>query len=474
MAKSSLVTLLALTSLAAAQCPPSNGPFVGIPAMVSLDAQTTVFNGDGSVLGYKHHGFTNSQPRLWTPRAAGEPDFNLRSMMFACGVTTRTLPDVDAMSLGVDWILANSSTGAVEVPPNRWGALTFSVSRQTRGRPGSTVEREANAGSPASDVFTYFLPGSDMPPELVDVGQRALDSSEIGLGTAVEENVDAIDHYIPIYLGEARVRSLVPSTPTVYFSVSNASLPVTPTSWFGGTPPSGATILQTRWSRIGWSCPRVHKTFRDLGLQQSDDIDALAIDALRDTMLFSTTDLSLDPILFIDCSTDRPTAVPYTDPMGTPVSTNAGLLNSDDVDAICALDPSTRGAAGAPANNSAFYWIGTALPTALFPPTPELSASGFRLSNQGQDSFRTFVNGWPSTGAGPGFAALLVQWNNNPWIPLPLFNRNPMPIWCGDLLQVTFPVFPIMQNNDVTFRWFVTDGPTITTIAEAHPITVHL
>jgi hypothetical protein len=468
-----LLVLALSTGTALAQCPESHGMFAGLATALSHDRDLRVPLGASTVY-VKRQGFLGVAPSApFAP--AGQPDFDLDRMFRLCSATA--LPDVDALSIGQDWVLADDTTGEVQVPPNRWAALTVSVTRKSRGAPGSRLARElANSDGAAADVFSYILKGSALPPEVISVTERALDSREIDLGRGDQRNVDALDHLIPLYgLDPGAVGATLPPNPTVYFSVTTASLRDVPATWFGNTPPSGATILQATWVRGQWTCPRPYKTFRDLGLAETEDLDGLAVDLLNQRLLFSTTTRTRDPILFLDCKQDMMIPVPYVEG-GVPVSTKIGLIEDDDVDGICAMDPSLRSRGNAP--NPLFHAIGSPRPR-LLPPSGPVSASAFRDYQGGVLRVCSHVVGWPPvTGVGPGLAVafLSLDFMPNPWLFVGQFARTPVnPPFCGDPHQVclAIPAVLSLTGRYVDFHWFVADS-ALTNLGEAHPIRMRL
>jgi hypothetical protein len=125
----------------------------------------------------------------------GVPDFGA----FLAGVPV----DLDALSLGWDWVVSNTIGEAV-IPPDQWGAITFSVSRATVGLPGSLLAGASlEPDGAAADLFGYVIPGSNLPAPFVGVPFRAQDSRETStfLG-GLPGNLDAHDLYIALLYQE--------------------------------------------------------------------------------------------------------------------------------------------------------------------------------------------------------------------------------------------------------------------------------
>lgn len=460
-----VVSLLAVGATAQGQ---SAGMFPGIPAAMTLRGSSTA--GPSQIV-MKGHGFQTTAPGV-------DPQFDLQAILASHGAPVGT--EVDDFSLGLDWILADDQTGAIQVSANRWAAITFSVTNASRGAAGSRIAAETTAtGGAGADVFSYVLPGSVLPPEFVGAAhvERVSDSNESGLGRMPPE-VTGLDHFLPLYQLDPSILATLPPVVTIYFTLtSQSAMQPQVASWFANTPPSGATILATTQTRTGgWSAPRVFMTFRDLGLVQGDDVDGLAIDLDNQRILFSLRGGSLDQIMFLYYGTDVAVPVPYTEPNNTPVSTSIGVLQNDDVDAICSMDPSIRSRGNQ--LNPMFFFMGTPRPQAL-PPTPAIAATAFRDYLGGNIYMTTYMVGFPpAAGPAPGLAAVFLTFGNtlSPLYPLgPALLRNPTPIWTGDPKRLALPVPAALSLSAavITFRWFTADAATLE-LAEAWPVQVRL
>lgn len=447
----------------------SSGLFVGVPAAISVDNSTLPA---GQML-LKQHGFQTAAP----PPAAlpGVPSLDLLAVLQTHGAPAGI--DIDDFSLGLDWVLADDSTGRIQVPVGQWGAITFSVTRTTQGAPGSRIAlAAAGAGGAGGDVFSYVLPGSALPAPLVDQVERVHSRSELGLtGTA---DVDALDHLLPIFALDPRMRTLMPQFPTVFFTLSSTSATQVPATWFGGTPPSGATVLWMQWTAAaGWSPPRLWKSFREFGLLQNDDIDGLAIDEPNQRVLFSTRNPAINPIRFLFYGTDMALPVDYKKPDGTPVSTGVGLLNNDDIDAICSMDPAVRAHGSQP--NPMFFFAGTPVqPIGIG--SANMSGSAFRNfdANTNQVVFDTWLVGWPQGGRAPGFAAVFLTFGQSqaPVHALgPLFVRDDNDPVSGNPQRFGWrlPLHYSLQGHEVVLRWAaVSTGQT--SVEQAWPSLIRI
>ena len=403
-----------------------------------------------------------------------------------CTAATSTL-DVDAMSVGLDEIWANLS-GEVERPPTSgtpeiaWNALVFSV-REGQGLPGSAMaaERGRMATDPkrdsGGDLFSYVLDGSDIAVDWVDVSQRAIDRSELGL--VAGDQIDAVDVHLSLYELDVLFLDTLNSRvenwrrPNLYFSLSPETVGNAPATWWASSPPSAATILIASWlgPRLGWSCPSVFLSYDDMGLRQDDDITALAVDEHDEQILFG---LRLrpgrpDPLMFYSWSTAfTGGAVPYVYPgpadVAGPVSIAMGVGPCDDVTGTCDLDPTCRGQATTITRVNA-YGTPLEMTPCTFP--NEVSASAFRgIDPGGTPTLRTFLTGFPSGTAPPGFGIVGVNFFSFGSTPCPtlsapaapllfLVARNPGTVPCGSPATFSFglPTTAAGTNNSFTISW---------------------
>jgi hypothetical protein len=258
-----------------------------------------------------------------------------------------------------------------------------------------------------------------------------------------------------------------------------------PGSWWANTPAtaaairSGATILQTTRYGVSWTMPRPFMTWRDLGLSQPDDIDGLAVDLEDQRILFSLRQpSSRNQLLFLYYGTDTGGPVPYSTPGGTPVSTAIGVIQNDDIDAICSMDPSVRAHGGQP--NPFFFYMGAAGAPVL-PGTPSISATAFRDFVNGSTTYMTYMVGYPPvTGPGPGLAAVFLTFGNtlSPVVQLgPVLLRSPAPLFVGDPkrygLVVPANLNLSLHGIPLVFHWFAVNAAG-TELAEAWPVHVNL
>ena len=335
------IALCSLAVLARGQVVDANaGPFAGTSGLLAVDQQTGLAAGR---LLTKGPGYFVTNP-IERPPIPGAPDFRAQSMLQGL----QTVLQIDAFSIGMDWIVSNDS-GECTGPEGRWAVLLFSVTRGTVGTGGGPVDRESNGSvdGAAGDLFCYEFQRDTIASQNLDNVTKALDSTDILIHpTAGTSNMTAYDYFASLYT-QPDLLEKPPKAPMAYFSVTGgiggtaASLPI---GWCGGNAlnRSGATVFKTTW-RPGlnsWSTPSVYIAWGDLGLGQGDDVDALAVDTshhANEYVLFSTTNPGIDRIRFHNRGTGYVGTYRYAGG-GQTIESRLGILTGD-VDALCAADP---------------------------------------------------------------------------------------------------------------------------------------
>jgi hypothetical protein len=226
-----------------------------------------------------------------------------------------------------------------------------------------------------------------------------------------------------------------------------------------------------------WSPPRVAWSYADLGLSRDDDIDGLAVDADDQKLLFSLVGGALSQLLFVDVGTDGGVApVPVKKVDNTPVADAVGGAGTDDVDAVCTLDPEIRSGVYVPDD------FGASVGTPRDPYLPNLypvgmNASAYRRYEGGQGVFDTWLSGWPpANGQGPGFAILAISLGDQvaPAFTVSFQPRVPASAVVGDPRHYALAVpnaVALQGNFALTLRWFAIDAG-LTEIAQALPLKV--
>ncbi|HEX5054565.1 MAG TPA: hypothetical protein VFZ65_22505 [Planctomycetota bacterium] len=393
-----LLALSLLTATSLAQV--SQGPFIGCPVHCGVDHDTySSLGGPGGTLMdpntlYLKRAGIDSDVVAGPAFGPNRPRFTFDAMF---GPGRPPGFRLDGFSSGYHTVFCTYSMSGqpiLDVPAGSWGALLFSVTRNTMGGDSAAVMAESMASDgPGADVFSLVLPGSTLPPSLVPcvaVGEatRATDSTEMGFDpTTMRPEMTDFDPFFTFYETTGPLPSFLQTEPWVYFSLPNAvAMDPAVASWFtmrGGAAlpwphdqPSGATILRTQWvtTPMGhWTQPEVFLSFVDLGFASmpgmtpdpSHDIDALAVDEGHSLVLLSmkrnmTPNLLGEQLMVARWTYSGGTPVgdlparPYlywdpTDgtPVLQPVGKIAGAGGGGEIDATCELDPSNaNGAAG--------------------------------------------------------------------------------------------------------------------------------
>lgn len=441
----------------------SQGPLVGAPTALSVDA-VGVAPLDPERILFRGPGVSGAPPAEVAPLDMQAPDFLALSARFvAAGV------DLDAMSLGLDWINADAAGRAV-LGKNRWAALSFAVGRGTSGTPGGAIFGEFVGNGVAGDLFTYVIDGSNdgcVPVPFNDRTVRSHDGGEIRF--AADAAIDAHDLNMALMRTDLPLRmslpvTLPPPAPAYrfYFSLTRATASAPAAAgWWGGSAPSGASVLSIDWrfdslSGTGrWvGDPVVEIDPAQLGLGVGDELDALSVDATRGHLLFSTRG-GTDQFLYSPLPPVGGAGVTaYKILSGVTISDRVGLTVGDEVNALCAIDPG--------AGSAVAFGFGRPRALQAVPPAPyQLSAGAFRHSSSlGQDLITTVCVGWPGGGALPGNAVCYVS--ADPFVfplQLALFGSLPrnwqMPSFQGDPQQLSLQVPQQLTGSgfDVWFHW---------------------
>ncbi len=306
----------------------------------------------------------SSQPPAFDPaKFPGAPNYTL-SEMFPGHLGIR----IDAFSTGNDFIGYIHADGSANLngPNRRWQGVTVSVENQAIGNsPASLLRQEplSSHGS-AGSLITHYLADSVTGPGALSptlLGKTVLEQSKTDLGweASSEEVIDGLDWALGIKAWAAGH----PGTPLpsgiifnrgldkLYFSVSADWAATTEAVGFAtdsngaGVATRGGDIYCIIWDGASWGAPvRVLQFNKDLGLTPDHDVDALAYDSVYGTALYSTTEYpgTLSQILAYqdttECNQPSVAAIPYR--TGSHLLTNElGLDVSDDVTAICVIDP---------------------------------------------------------------------------------------------------------------------------------------
>lgn len=208
------------------------------------------------------------------PPAGGGPipDYRISSIV---GAATAAAIDIDAISIGLDLIHADSAGVLHPPPPPALALLTFSVTPASAAAFGPVLTEATATDGSAADLFSYWVQrGVGTLREGIDL---AVDSTESRIFCGGQRgNMDAHDLYMPLYAttGGWMIAMLLQAQQAFYFSVTTATVPACPVAWWAGTVPSGATVLFSTWTGAGWTPIRPFVTHAQLGLPASADLDA--------------------------------------------------------------------------------------------------------------------------------------------------------------------------------------------------------
>ncbi|MBK8978615.1 MAG: hypothetical protein IPM29_22185 [Planctomycetes bacterium] len=271
-----LILFSAAPALVAQSVDGDDGPLLQPPGLLSVAASTP---GPGGQVLAKVAAFQLTYPL----DATGLVDFSEGALLGGA-----TGLDIDALSVGLDWI-ATDGTGRVTLAsptPWSWAAMIVSPARN----PSVGLPRHPRIASEAlrvdgvgADLFSVILKGSVLPgyPPITSARvDLAADSTEINLFLGTPAELDAYDLLAVAYLTDY---PFLPP-PVAFFSVSDASVPVIPPHWSGTR--SGATIFMTSWIGGSWTTPTEHRSPADLGLSPLNDIDALSVDLYHNPAIY--------------------------------------------------------------------------------------------------------------------------------------------------------------------------------------------
>lgn len=462
----------------------SEGPLIGLPHGLSTAPGTDSPLGlvDESLLQVRGEGFSTAAPSELPMPAGMAPDY--RASAILQGVLPR--PDIDAFSTGLDWVLTNGD-GVALIPPGSWNALSFSVTPSTTGISGTALRDEfVRPDGAAGDVFAFVLPGSALPPPLVGIPLRSQDSAEVAIGSpsAPRPDIDAHDIYVDLVWGRnpqfVGFLPAIQQTPRAMFSVSSATIGFVPSAWWGGSTPSGATVFCTEWDGMSWSEPRPIVTYDELGLTVAEEVDAVAVDFLRNELLFSTKTPGVAPVRWARGFAKTADGIGsvivrnYRLMNGTKLPAGLDPLTVDDVDAVCSLDPGS--------DTLLQQLIGTPEFGILPIPNTELSVSVFRSlePTSGQEFLRTHAAGWPAPGRAPGLIAGFLA----PGVPTgfldlpPAFpnpNRNPSSVFGGDPHNIELQLPPSASGIGLpVWFWWAAADQGVNQLAFSWPVRILL
>ena len=427
------------------------------------------------------------------------PDFSFGALFASLGPVIPPGFELGSMSAGEDIVPADD-LGVLITPPGGgwWAGILFGVRGDTAFDPmlAPALQLEtARPDGPGADVFSHVFRGSFLPPDLVAITERAVDSTESGLffpgggmRPAASSQIEGLDITIAQYAVPG-LASRLPARPTFYFTLTRATVtaipPIVPPSWWAGSTPSSATVLETTWSPAGgWALPTpsIDLEYGDLGLAPLDEIDGLSVDrdgckAIFSFRLFAgETPPAGTQLRFVNrCFPGDNVAVYVGDYMATPSIPMVDEIGigSADVSSLCEVDPLSFAAVSP--NQHHFGWIPDR-PLLVVPRT--LEAQSYRGCVRGSPtdaSIDLTVTGWPPGGQDIGFLVLgipnLMTGLADPLFAIPRCASGPD---FGDPQRLSIPLpAPMLLNVGVFVQWF---GVSLTngTIGSSYPLRIIL
>ncbi|MEZ5966358.1 MAG: hypothetical protein R3F56_21160 [Planctomycetota bacterium] len=462
--------------------PYSAGPVVGTQI---------AFREQGGLRGHelltKRPGFLRSRATPFTPCEPATPDFRFSSILQGQNAVR-----VAAMSIGREWIAANN--GRENLQPGEWAILLFTVDPDSQGAVGPVRLEQCQPDGAGGDVFSYVLCGSDpeLPPPFVDRTERALDSTELGLGGALP-HIRALDAHIPLYELDTGLRepaqswmannAPLPTNPNFYFTVEPSTLGAVPAAWWGSSLPSAGTVFCSSWNGVVWSPPRVFIAWNSVSANPNTAIDGLAIDERHGRMLFSTDDALRTQIEFVAWTPGTkpatgigmvyPWVCPGENDGDVPVATKIG--GGQGIGDFCLPDPGNL-TSSVPAGIEPWCFGVPRVPQVFagFPANHQLGVSAYRTCGpNGEFGVSTFLTGFgpggePAVGGGAAFAwagLWLEVRSGGGWVRTgPILDhaavRVPPITHAGDPQEWTILVpqtLPLLPDVRFVFVWAVLD-----------------
>lgn len=362
--RSNILTAAAIGSLsliASEAVAQTRGPFAGF-------AHGATFGTEGAPRLKPTGDQASPPPALFSSTPAGGPVFRVDALFPSASAGSIR---IDAMSTGNDALGVLSPMGNdYAVDPGTadlgWVSLTISVSDQTTATGGPMLTRANNTGLPlGGDLFTYFFYGNGgLTPGFADDVYFSAGTEHFGFGMSPTSPTDlaSLDTYMPSIAqakGVADRFELEMETDYWYFSLDSASaaylvsnfntgadlierFPNGESLLAGPTPIgellTGSTVFVATWSVNDWSID-VLATPSDLGLDPSEEVDALAYDRGSPYVVFSTESNQLPQLLVADIFAGTHGELLANDGVRVIEKFEIDENTSPNVDAICGRDP---------------------------------------------------------------------------------------------------------------------------------------
>lgn len=419
-----------LVCLAAAGFAQPQGPFQSnqvLPSVRQGKMSTTpvgvlVGNEDLLIAG---PGQGSAAPEEWSSTtfgAAGSdyPDFSMAEIFDSYAGVVK----LASFSTGNDLMPPVSPTGIMNMAAGPiWFALSVSVTNASSGDAGSHIERakENGTNTPGAELFTYYAAGSTgIHASLVNSTVSERSRQRIGLpdNDPVIENrpdVKGVDYGLGIIPYDPNQRSgmMFNVRDRFYFTLDPDCLASLDSEFaveaYSQIPAANlsSTIYECRWDdsngSFEWTQPQVYRTAQDLGIDEADTIDAIAVDFVNSRVIYSTQpvpgrdqllvhQLGMTPGPLVPGGTPPP-YITLRDENGLTFSSQLGLGTGSDVDGSCGIDPENV------ANFSGAVGIPKLGYTPLGTEPMGISLSRARAGLTGVDMMHLHITGTSSPGA---------------------------------------------------------------------------
>ena len=323
----------------------------------------------------KHPNPSQNPTTIWAPNpAVVGPDYSIAAMFAG-------YPDIeiDAHSSGNGTIPRQDQNGAFYTGATTpWVAIVASVGIEADGTPTSLWRQAKNLRAhPGAELVGYYLTGSTglndnlAGSAAFEATRPSLNFQAVGPDSALD--IDALDYGIGMFTNGAGTMpsSLFMVQGQYYFSVSpewcddfaanypNQSFAHSNVNRAGLTElPDPRVVYHISWDQAnGWNEPYVAYDETYFGLSEADNLDALDIDLMNRTMIFSSLPDGLpSQIMFLQAA--KPGAATGTTHAVGPVPMQGSLAGTganadvaigltgtgdDDVRSLCGIDPEGDG-----------------------------------------------------------------------------------------------------------------------------------
>lgn len=239
-----------------------------------------------------------------------------------------------------------------------WAAIALSVKEGPVSAVADSVfaQRLAAAGSSGigNDLFSYWFKGNaQIHPSLNDAAFFDLGREHMALASGMQ--ITALDTYMPgVVEARGQATDFMPVLNRWFFTLTPDAVTHITTNWSVYEPVFDAVsseiganfVYQTTWGSGGWSNISVLFDPAELGLGETDVIDAIGYfdrPNSREHLLFSLEGTASPDQLLVGGPDVRATGLAGQWPLraqgGDRITERVGIGNNTDVDAFCTYDP---------------------------------------------------------------------------------------------------------------------------------------